>query len=319
MAFAVPPLPVKTTLNLLAILLFFFVFACLVFFAVKLMDKSISLLEYNRQFEELHPPTPDIVDQVLIDFRLNYMTSSAWLSFQQGQRLAVIVPYRDRHADLEEFLNILPSYLTRHKIDFEIFVIEQQPEYRFNRGMLLNVGFALAVKAYNPTYIALHDVDMLPLVETVDYGFTGSVRSMSSCVQQFGWDLPYHQYLGGVIMVNTKAFLEINGFSNRYWGWGGEDDDLRNRLAQLSVPIYHPSPFCLNQLRNTRAKHSERIPDPNARGKLFASFNKKLIKIDGFSTAKFVLRNETYDQSLRYHHYHVELDVATWVETAHDV
>lgn len=28
-----------------------------------------------------------------------------------------------------------------------------------------------------------------------------------------------------------EQFRKINGFSNAFWGWGGEDDDLWNRLV----------------------------------------------------------------------------------------
>lgn len=29
--------------------------------------------------------------------------------------------------------------------------------------------------------------------------------------------------------MTKDQFLQVNGFSNTYWGWGGEDDDLRIR------------------------------------------------------------------------------------------
>ena len=41
--------------------------------------------------------------------------------------------------------------------------------------------------------------------------------------------LPYNQYFGGVSALSKEQFLEINGFPNNYWGWGGEDDDIFNR------------------------------------------------------------------------------------------
>jgi hypothetical protein len=59
-----------------------------------------------------------------------------------------------------------------------------------------------------------------------------------------GTDLPTHtkmsripnsknivqEYFGGASLLNTSTFQLVNGFSNQYWGWGGEDDDLLQRL-----------------------------------------------------------------------------------------
>lgn len=35
---------------------------------------------------------------------------------------------------------------------------------------------------------------------------------------------------GGVTLLSKKQMDDINGFSNEFWGWGGEDDDVFNRL-----------------------------------------------------------------------------------------
>ena len=29
----------------------------------------------------------------------------------------------------------------------------------------------------------------------------------------------------------TEQFHDVNGFSNLFWGWGAEDDDLYNRVV----------------------------------------------------------------------------------------
>ena len=41
--------------------------------------------------------------------------------------------------------------------------------------------------------------------------------------------LPYKGLFGGAGSFTRAHFELINGFSNVFWGWGGEDDDLFQR------------------------------------------------------------------------------------------
>ncbi|XP_018024045.1 beta-1,4-N-acetylgalactosaminyltransferase bre-4 [Hyalella azteca] len=39
-------------------------------------------------------------------------------------------------------------------------------------------------------------------------------------------------------MMTPRHVHEVNGWSNRYWGWGGEDDDMWRRVALHDLPVW---------------------------------------------------------------------------------
>ena len=43
--------------------------------------------------------------------------------------------------------------------------------------------------------------------------------------------LPYNDYAGGVVALREDVYVKSNGFSNIYFGWGGEDDDFLHRYV----------------------------------------------------------------------------------------
>jgi hypothetical protein len=45
---------------------------------------------------------------------------------------------------------------------------------------------------------------------------------MSVAVNTLDYKLPYKEIFGGVSAIRRKHFKLINGFSNSYFGWGGE-------------------------------------------------------------------------------------------------
>ena len=45
----------------------------------------------------------------------------------------------------------------------------------------------------------------------------------------YNFRLPFPFLFGGVSAVTDKQMKKVNGFSNNYWGLGGEDDDMSAR------------------------------------------------------------------------------------------
>jgi hypothetical protein len=166
---------------------------------------------------------------------------------------------------------------------FRIFVIEQnQDGLVFNKGALFNIGYKIA-KAEGFDYLALHDVDQIPEHPANRYEFTEFPVHLCSQSSQFGYRMAYPEMVGGALKMSMRAYELAYGFSNSYWGWGQEDDDVFYRIQiagyapiqRLGPPfgrfraLDHPrvhgldvtSAFRrgqqhLNELRNLAAVHS---------------------------------------------------------------
>ena len=153
------------------------------------------------------------------------------------ERLGVIIPYRNRHEHLDEFLIKISNYLETKEINYKIFVIEQDNGKLFNRGMLLNIGFIYAQK-YKCDYVVFHDVDMIPI--DVDYSYSDVPLHLATNFYYYpnqNEKIIFNEYFGGVTLFPSDIFQEINGYSNKYWGWGYEDDDLLLRCKNKNIPL----------------------------------------------------------------------------------
>ena len=143
-----------------------------------------------------------------------------------SKKLGIIVPYRNRYNHLKEFIEYVPKYLSNNKYNFAIIVVNQDNGTSFNRGALCNIGFEKA-KLLNCDYVVFHDVDMLPI--EVDYSYSKFPVHLVSD------NLPFESYFGGITLFPVEDFEKVNGFSNMYWGWGFEDDDLRHRCVKNNI------------------------------------------------------------------------------------
>ena len=47
--------------------------------------------------------------------------------------------------------------------------------------------------------------------------------------------MPYPEMTGGALAISASQFREVNGLSNQFYGWGGEDDEFHGRLSRANL------------------------------------------------------------------------------------
>lgn len=146
----------------------------------------------------------------------------------------IIIPFMNREENLIDMLHNLHRFLQRQFLNYKIFVAEQiNIRSPFNKGRLYNLAFEFLKKRYNNiNCFILQDVDLLPESDYNVYEcgktprhLSGSIRSESFFFfnQKYSQNL-YELLIGGVLCIRPEDYERINGFSNEFWYWGGEDD-----------------------------------------------------------------------------------------------
>jgi len=158
--------------------------------------------------------------------------------------LLVLIPFRDTGDGVRS------AQLSRLKAHFQktllsssrICIIEQSCDGQsFNRGQLLNIGFAVCVAKgrssqwLRPEVVVVHDVNIAPDEATVALYSTTSardpVRVFTAELQRFG----SVGCFGGVVAMLPDTFESVNGFPNTFWGHAGEDAALQGRLRKVGT------------------------------------------------------------------------------------
>ncbi|KAH9514670.1 hypothetical protein Btru_023226 [Bulinus truncatus] len=350
------------------------------------------------------------------------------------ERLAIIIPYRNRYPHLHIALHNLIPLLKRQQADVTFFVIEQALPSTFNRGALLNIGFLEAEKRGNFHCYIFHDVDLIPLSDRNLYRCGSKPRHYAVAINKYkykavsmhkeamskstcpwsditwsdiawsdiawsdiawsdiawsdiawfdipwsditssdiawsdiawsdiawsdiawsditwsditwfdiawsdiawfdiawsdiawsditwsaitwsditwsditwsdiAWSdiawfdiawLPYPTYFGGVVGFSREQYLKVNGNSNLYIGWGGEDDDL---LKRLKMKRYVPDRYPVNvsryhMIKHTRDKGNE--ANPLRKAILKSALHRQ--DVEGLNTVKYKVLNVTLD------------------------
>ena len=189
------------------------------------------------------------------------------------RRIVIGVPYRNRPEQLKKFLARLPPFLegcgSKSMSLVHIIIAEQSCDgNKFNRGAMLNASLridaaveralrgsalsrSLRVKdvpesgiddaALDPDSFISHDVDLIPEGGELRDMYLSSPSSGVAVHLAALWGrYSSRDYVGGVLCLHPSDYRKVNGYPNRFWGWGGEDDALRTRMNVCGVRVHKP-------------------------------------------------------------------------------
>lgn len=186
-----------------------------------------------------------------------------------NKKLLIVIPYRERANHLCQLIPYLKNKLFEQKIEYTIVVVEQDAGKLFNRGMLCNIGFYNFYIEHD--YVCFHDVDML--CDNIDYSYCNTAASLIKTRTKK--HSTYHTYFGGITLFNKEIFIKINGFSNKYWGWGAEDDDVYKRCLIHNIRPLKRQANCIDL--ELISNELNRINNPNYSNNLQYLLSKKTI------------------------------------------
>ncbi|CAF0831378.1 unnamed protein product, partial [Rotaria sordida] len=231
--------------------------------------------------------------------------------FQQGmwhplgitsiQRTAILVPLQNREYNAKTFLFNMHAFARRQQLTYTIILIEQVSplDHRFNKGRLYNTAINyLEKQSLNITCLILHDADLIPEDDGNFYTCetkypkhtTSRVRELNN---KRGYIRYYEFLIGGVLLLTFDMYKTLNGFSNLYWGWGGEDDDLALRLIQQRMCIVRP----IYELAIYTGLPHPRGPRNNARFGLL-TWSTLRLRTDGYAQIESLTRIIDIHQTL---------------------
>ncbi|KAK3273664.1 hypothetical protein CYMTET_18106, partial [Cymbomonas tetramitiformis] len=131
-------------------------------------------------------------------------------------------------------------HLRNQGVEFQIFFMEQADLLNFNRGLLLNAG-VLILQHSGYDHFSLHDVDTIPGDVKIPYTYPEGNVPMHLTPPGIHPSVDYVDFFGGNTIFTLEQFQRVNGYGNHFWGWGKEDDNLRERLQKKGMwPTLRP-------------------------------------------------------------------------------
>ena len=169
---------------------------------------------------------------------------------ESKQCVAFLIPARDREYHLKQIMYHLPKLLTNQLACFGIYILDQFDSTTvFNKAKLFNAGWLEARKDNDWDCYVFHDVDLLLQNETIEYTCdleNNQPKHLTVAIDKYGYKLSNLKMVGGASLMSEKIIRKINGWSNSFWGWGGEDDNMFFRLKNRGFKLTRPSFDCVH-------------------------------------------------------------------------
>lgn len=187
------------------------------------------------------------------EYKNNYIEKT---NNNKSLKLAIIIPFRE-HIDstirinhLKQLYKHMNNFFNNTNITHSYFIINQTSyNKRFNRGKLLNIGFEIANKLKYDIFVT-HDVDMLPDDYLLQYYLYIPKYPIHIAYPKSTVKYSYSTYIGGINIYSKKDYIKINGFPNDFWGWGGEDDAIYDRISINNLPVIRPNKGNVQELEH---------------------------------------------------------------------
>jgi hypothetical protein len=203
-------------------------------------DKKFNPFKYDRQVYTRH------FSKIKVSYEGGFFTPFAkrrnLCEESSIDYLIFVVAYsEERYENLKTFLINMHKYLQTQEtlFKYKILVVEQtnvkKNEAPFNKGRLYNMAYRYLMDRYAKekfTCLVFHDVDLIPSKDSSVLGELGDYKcrmmpwhlSQRIRILHSGQEFEFHRYYaGGVLSLLPDHFLDSNGFSNNYFGWGADE------------------------------------------------------------------------------------------------
>ena len=137
--------------------------------------------------------------------------------------------------------------MKKTKQQFKIFIIQQSSKQPYNLGKLYNIGYTEAFKLLENIFI-FHNLSLLPNIDMIKY-----YKMYPNIPIQLGNPLSnylFERWYLGTLMINSKDFIELNGYPNNIIEWDGWDYDLYLRFTLIDKKLGIPHSGSLKTIDN---------------------------------------------------------------------